>query len=55
MSTETIVQILNTLNLIEIKGFNNINYMCGVMNTLQKELNNDGGETNGIQRNDMGK
>lgn len=55
MNRETIVSILNTLNLVEVKGFQNINYMCGVMNTLQKELNNDRGENNGIQSNNLGK
>lgn len=54
MNKETIIQILNTLNLIEIKGINNINYMCGVVNTLQKELNN-GGDNNGVQSNNMDK
>lgn len=54
MSKEVIIQIINTLNLIEIKGFNNINYMCGVMNTLQKELNN-GGDNNGIQSDNLDK
>ena len=39
MNKETILQLLNTLNQIEIKGFQNVSYLCGVMNILQKELN----------------
>lgn len=54
MNKEIIIQILNTLNLIEIKGINNINYMCGVMNALQKELNN-GGDNNGLYSNNLDK
>lgn len=51
---ELIIKVLNTLELVEVKGFNNINYMCGVMNTLQKELNN-GGDNNGVQSNNLDK
>lgn len=49
MSKETMIQILNTLNQIEVKGFQNVNYMCGVMNILQKELNksDEVGDTDG--------
>lgn len=39
MTKETIIGILNTLNQIEVKGFQNVNYMCGVMNVLRDELN----------------
>lgn len=55
MSKETIMQILNTLNLVEVKGYQNINYMCGAMNALQKELNGDRGDNNGVQSNDLDK
>lgn len=41
MSKEMIIQVLNTLNLVEVKGIQNINYMCGVMNLLQEELNKE--------------
>lgn len=39
MNKETVLQLLNTLNQIEVKGFQNINCMCGVMNVLKNELN----------------
>lgn len=39
MNKETVVQLLNTLNQIEVKGFQNVSYMCGVMNILKNELN----------------
>lgn len=55
MSRDIIEKILNTLNLIEIKGYQNINYMCGVMTALQNELSNNGGDNNGVQSNNMGK
>ena len=53
MSKETIVQILNTLNLIEVKGFNNVNYLCGVMNVLQQEL--EKGDENGLHKDKLDK
>lgn len=39
MDKQTIFNLFNTLNQIEVKGFQNVNYMCGVMNILQNELN----------------
>lgn len=41
MDNITITQIINTLNQIEVKGQQNLNYLLGVMNVLQEELNKD--------------
>lgn len=38
MTIEKMQQILNTLNKIEVKGYENINNMFGVMITLQEEI-----------------
>ena len=38
---ELIIKILNTLDLIEIKGKQNIQLMYGLMSGLQEELEND--------------
>lgn len=36
---ERLVAIYNTLNLVEIKGEQNIQYMFGVLSTLKQILN----------------
>lgn len=40
MNNEQLVQIYNTLNQIEVKGYENINRMFGVLLTIQECLNN---------------
>lgn len=39
--------MLKTLNLIEVKGFNNLNYLAGAIQATQQRLNELKGEENG--------
>lgn len=41
MSKETMIQVINTLNQIEVKGQQNLSYLLGVINLLQEEINKD--------------
>lgn len=45
MNVETMIQLYNTLNLIEVKGVNNLGYLLGALRLLEKEI--QGGEENG--------
>lgn len=38
MDKQTLVQIYNTLNEIEVKGFDNINRLFGALIAIRKEL-----------------
>lgn len=38
MSKEKMIQIYNSLNQIEVKGYDNINRLFGVLFTLQQEI-----------------
>lgn len=38
MDKQTLVQIYNALNEVEVKGFDNINRLFGVLFTIRKEL-----------------
>ena len=39
MNRQLMIQIYNTLNQIEVKGQQNLSCLLGVINILQKELN----------------
>lgn len=41
MSKEKLIQIYNTLNQIDVKGYDNINRLFGVMLALQQEINSE--------------
>lgn len=41
MNKELLIQIYNTLNQIEVKGFDNIDKMFGVLYALQREINSE--------------
>lgn len=38
---EVILRTINTLNLIEVKGFQNLQLLYGLMSGLQEELEGD--------------
>lgn len=42
MDKELLIQIYNTLNTVEVKGYDNINKLLGVMMALQKKINESG-------------
>lgn len=41
MNKQTLVQIYNSLNQIEVKGYENINRLFGVLYTIQNELTSE--------------
>lgn len=41
MNKEKLIQIYNTLNQVEVKGYDNINRLFGVLFALQQEISSE--------------